>query len=268
MIFIVCALQSEAKPLITFFDLEFCSHGSPFKIYRNDTVALIISGVGKIRAAAAVSYLSLFIESEKPPIWLNVGIGGMANAELGSSFLAHKITDGSSKKSSYPSIVIDLPCETAELLTVDAPDDNHQEGVIFDMEASGFFHTAVLFSHVELVHSYKVISDFDDASIKQVTRSLVGQLIEDKVSEIQTIIQNLSALSESSNKFGDLYEKIVGKWHFSVTEKHQLKRALERLEACRGDHAIDFDGLKCLQSSKEILKTLEEFIQSTPLTYP
>ncbi|MEM1283735.1 MAG: hypothetical protein AAGG81_09315, partial [Chlamydiota bacterium] len=229
---------------------------------------LIISGVGKIRAAAAVSYLSTFIGSDRPSIWLNIGIGGMGDVATGTSFMANKITDRSSGKSSYPAIVFDVPCETAKVMTVDWPDSNHQKDVVFDMEASGFFQSAILFSNVEFVHAYKVISDFDAASIREVTKQFVSRLIEEKIPEIEVIMKGLSALVDDANTTEEVYEKIVNYWRFSTTERIQLKKALDRWVACSGGQLLEFDQLSHATSAGDVIKSINKLIQSTPLTYP
>lgn len=267
MIHIVCALPSEAKPLISYYGLEFCSHGCPYKIYRSDSMALIISGVGKVRTAAAVSYLAMFQELDHPALWLNIGIGGTRNVQCGTGFLANKITDRSSQKSFYPSIVFDVPCRQAEVVTVDRPDSNHQDGIVFDMEASGFFHTAILFSQAELIHSYKVISDFDEVSIKKVTRELVSELIEKQIPEIELIIGRLSALVDDHTNLEEVYQTITSERHFSVTESIQLKRVLDRWEACRGDQSLDMDVLSQLKTARDVIIYIDKLIHSTPLSF-
>ena len=63
---LVVALKSEAKPIISYFELDHQSGNNIFPIYRNDKLghALIISGVGQINAAAATTYLAS--ESDAP----------------------------------------------------------------------------------------------------------------------------------------------------------------------------------------------------------
>ena len=74
----VVALKSEAKPIISYFELDHQSGNNIFPIYRNDKLghSLIISGVGQINAAAATTYLAS--ESGAPPwaAWINLGIAG------------------------------------------------------------------------------------------------------------------------------------------------------------------------------------------------
>ena len=52
------ALKAEATPLIEAFKLKPLSGNPLFPIYENDEIKLIISGVGKIKAGAACSYLA------------------------------------------------------------------------------------------------------------------------------------------------------------------------------------------------------------------
>ena len=50
--FLVVALQAEAQPLITHFGLRCEAPMGMFRIYRSESMALVISGVGKSLSAA------------------------------------------------------------------------------------------------------------------------------------------------------------------------------------------------------------------------
>ena len=56
MINIIIAIQCEAKPLLKHYGLKGSTDHGPFRIYEGEDMRLILSGIGKIAAAAATSY--------------------------------------------------------------------------------------------------------------------------------------------------------------------------------------------------------------------
>ena len=52
---LVVALRAEAEPVIEYFQLEAGSADGLFTIYRGESVWLVISGVGRVLAGAAVA---------------------------------------------------------------------------------------------------------------------------------------------------------------------------------------------------------------------
>ena len=97
-VFIFIALACEAKPLIQKYALKKLSQQHPFELYSNDKIAVIITGVGKVAMAGAVTYsMAIFPEIQKP-LLLNLGIAGHKNKPLGAMYLADKIIDAENSK--------------------------------------------------------------------------------------------------------------------------------------------------------------------------
>ncbi|MCB0340373.1 MAG: hypothetical protein KDD53_12250, partial [Bdellovibrionales bacterium] len=57
MIAIVTALHCEAKPIIDHFGLKKDAQSHQFEVFLSDEYLLLISGVGKIKAAIGTTYL-------------------------------------------------------------------------------------------------------------------------------------------------------------------------------------------------------------------
>jgi adenosylhomocysteine nucleosidase len=83
-------LQCEASPIIAHFNLRSYPD-SPFPIYYNETMALIVSGIGKINCAAATAYLQVLRGGSLHSAWLNIGIAGHSEYPLGKGLLVHQI---------------------------------------------------------------------------------------------------------------------------------------------------------------------------------
>ena len=71
MILMVVALPSEAKPLCKRYGLKLrCER--PFKVFENERVALIQSGVGVESSATAVGYLGALFGNDTRNAWFNI----------------------------------------------------------------------------------------------------------------------------------------------------------------------------------------------------
>jgi nucleoside phosphorylase len=196
MINIVVALPAEARPLLDHFRLLDKQHNTAFPIYRNPDMALIVSGPGKVAAAAATALLAGTGTSHTRAAWLNIGIAGHAHHAIGSGYLAHRITDRATGTNWYPPQIHDLPMPTENLCTVDRPEDDYPAVVLYEMEASGFFPVASRFSSSELVQCFKVISDNRTQATTAVTAKLCTQLITGRLADIEQLVNALSGMAD------------------------------------------------------------------------
>lgn len=275
----VTALPSEAKPLIEHFHLTLAPEAGFYKIYESPGIRLVISGVGKVRSAAATEFLYTAAKaaaSSRPltdsaqnrnVIWLNVGLAGHRDFEIGKAVLAHKITDRSTGESRYPPLLFKAPCATASLLTVDRPETRFSEPFAYEMEASGFYEAAARFSTAELVHSFKIISD-NCATGPKVSASAAERLIGNHLPTVENLLQSLRSLSRNLParfRIEGEFRRITKRWHFTVTERYRLRRLLGRLKTLApGDKILDGD-LECLRSARDVLHALGERINEAPV---
>ena len=91
MIRLVIALPSEAKPLLSHYQLKPIENSRGFKVYQKDDMALVVSGVGKSAAAAATAYLQAVSGNEPDRAWINIGMGGHRELVLGEGILAERV---------------------------------------------------------------------------------------------------------------------------------------------------------------------------------
>ncbi len=73
MINFVLDLPSEARPLLTYFVLQKLDSSTDFPLYEKDGLRLIVTGIGKIAAAAATAYLHA-LRPTTPAVWFNIGV--------------------------------------------------------------------------------------------------------------------------------------------------------------------------------------------------
>lgn len=195
---LVTALPAEAKPVISRFGLKRLQPDCDFPVYRNRHISLVISGVGKTNAAAASALLHALNGCPANAIWINLGIAGHGNLPPGRAVLAASITDMASGKSWQPPIEFEPPCASVSLETLDRPDFDYRRRGAFDMEASGFYATALRFSPPQLVHCLKVISDNREQSGWGVSGATVRRLIEARLDLLEELLSRLTALATQS----------------------------------------------------------------------
>ena len=264
MLNIITALPCEAKPLIKHYRLNGRQAENGFRIYEDEQLRLIIAGIGKTAAAAACAYLQ-GLDSHHKHAWLNLGIAGHRELAIGEAVMAHKITDTSTGMSWYPAMPFKTPCQTAALLSLDRPNTDYNCDNVYDMEAAGFYSTAIRFNSSELVQVLKIISDNHTNPAGQVSAAQVEQIITAQLTCIDKLIQQLVELTSQQQSAPDI-SQFQQRWHFSVSQQHQLQRLLQRWLA-HGENKIDPIELGECKNSKTVIQTLKQRIDKLPLRF-
>lgn len=267
---LVVALRTEAQPLIDHFSMLPASSGRGFRSFANSDrgLALVLSGVGRAAAAAAVAHLA---RDDTDPAWLNIGIAGHRNLPIGAARLAHKVHCASSARSWYPPLVFEIPCPTATVRTVDRATRDFPTDDLYEMEAAGFYEIAARFAPHELVHSFKVVSDNRARPAETLTADSVGSLIGDSLETINALIeplQRLSAeLSERRVEPGGL-ERLLQASHFTTTQRRQLRRLLRRWSVvCPQVDAVDWVAFKALSDAGSVIASMQEHLEGVAPTF-
>jgi adenosylhomocysteine nucleosidase len=190
---LIVALPAEARPLLSLFNLHQQQAPEPFRLYVGERTRLLLSGVGKKAAIAAVEYLQ--ITFPETATWLNLGIAGHAHLPVGTPLLANRITDAETGQTWEPSFFFDPPCTTSELITVDQPEDRYPEPCAYDMEASGFFQAARNYAPADRVHCLKVVSDTPETPHRHISGKMIGELITDHLNLTDELIIRLDCLT-------------------------------------------------------------------------
>ena len=267
MINVVVALPAEARPLIEFYRLSDKTSIGTFRMYRRTDMSLIISGPGKVAAAAATALLAGCNTSKQQAAWLNIGIAGHASCATGQSLLAHRITDHATGKSWYPPQLFDLPTVTSSLITVDAPENSYCQEVAYDMEASGYYPVASRFSSTELVQCFKVVSDNREQSSANITAESCRQLVTRKLDEIDALVRALVSLAQEYTSWRAPHaglEQLSGQWHFTVSQQHQLAELARRWKVLIPDQPLWLSELDKKKNAAAVLQSLQQHLDSLP----
>jgi len=256
----VCALHCEAKPVIDFYRLKKSHDERAFDVYRGDDMVCVISGIGKVASAAACAWVAARFDGEAALAWINLGVAGAAEHEVGKLFVLNKIVDADSGQSYYPVPAIPSSQASSACLTLSLPSDDYRDDSLFDMEASGFIYSALRFSSAELTQSLKIVSDNRHRQTGK-NRQRVSELVEESIESIdrqatglRSLKQDIAALEISSES----WQQLLALAHFSQTQRNRL-RVLWRYLGNR-----DFTSESLLQrlapqtSAATIIETLEQ----------
>lgn len=207
---IVSALNCEAKAMIDFFRLKKSSD-RPFATFTGlyshgdnkvtTEITALISGVGALNMATAVGWLAAqnqqSAESAQNAVWLNVGVAGHGEFELGDGFIVTAVQDLMSQRRYFPPQVARRPVKTSACMSLNAPSSDYPEDGAIDMEASAFFNAATRFSDAELVQSFKVVSDTPRNSAENLNAKMIQALLQPHTEHICSYIRALLELASA-----------------------------------------------------------------------
>lgn len=259
MLNILCALNCEANPITRRYDLKKKSSCTPYPIFERDNIRLIISGIGKVSSAAAAAYLGALHNTETA--WLNIGIAGHRQMKVGTSILAHKITDAATNQHFYPEIASYHDFRSDCMATLDQPINHYPEPCLYEMEASGFFQTAQRFSTVDQIQCFKVISDNEENPTQKINKPFVQELIHQSMDSIEKLINRMLSLKPESSILDT--SSFQNHCHWTQTELHQLERLLVRWKAIGNE----IPAYQHLTKPQTILSHLEKTLNQQPLCF-
>lgn len=226
---IVTALHAEARPLIDYFNLKKDLASAKFEIFSNDDIALIVSGIGKIKSAVATTY---FFSQIDPACAVNFGICGTPKTHytIGDLIVINKIIDFAGRREFFPDMIVKHGLIEDQVTTFDTPVTMDMAVELnlnlVDMEASGFFQSASVFLAPDKIATLKIVSDY--LELDHITREFVAELVQKKLPEIDGFIQRFSAAqSKSDEVFTDeeniLLGKLINHLRLTTTQIHQLR---------------------------------------------
>jgi len=196
MIYLITALDAEARPLIEHYRLKR-HYRLPYTVYTNDTMLLLVTQMGSKNAMMALSALLGWRQPNSNDILLNIGIcGAPAAFAIGEALLIHQILDQDRRY--YPDILYPHPLRESPLMCLDTP----QEGTAttpVDMESAGIFQAASRFFKLHRIAFLKIVSDhFEPAAV---TKEGVMSLIRNRITVIESLITQLLNVQKNGVPF-------------------------------------------------------------------
>lgn len=258
----VIALRAEAKPLIDALNMKLVENKSLFPIYANEETghALVISGMGSIKSAAAATFLKTYLKINDYSAWINLGIAGFFKGPIGDIYQANKVVLKESGAAFFPGLRLSKQIPSAILFTVSKPENGYKEKVLYDMEAAGFCEMVPSFSCNELTYVIKIVSDTPNASSSLITKHLVRELIEKQLSTILDIIAEIEILVEEEKKRLSIPNEVIEfekRFKFTETNKYKFREIYRKWKVAFPSKKLDLSEFLNSQP-KEIILSLEK----------
>lgn len=225
MLIWVAALHCEARPVIDRYRLRKSPRERAFELYRGDGMACVVSGSGKLASAAACAWVAATI-GETPLAWLNLGIAGAAEHDIGAAFVLDKIVDADTGQPYFPAPSVPTGLAASACLTLARPGYDYREDSLFDMEASGFMHSALRFSSAELIQSIKIVSDNRYRQTGR-DRARVSGLVAARIESIAAFAEGLLELRHGQAALrppAEDWSRLAALAHFTLTEQSRLRK--------------------------------------------
>ena len=218
----VIAHSQEARPLIDYYRLNKNNRHNGFNVFENENVRLVVSGQGKLNAAAATAYLAgIYASRASSGIWANVGVAGHRDHSIGSLWRANKVTEAISDRSIYPVLLQNSRQSSTQingcvLKTVATPESDYLGDCLYDMEAAGFFQTAVRFATLEAIACFKVVSDNLAHPHTQAGKKSTAILLQPHLSRIDKYLKGLKPLIHFNKR-----SQVIDIKHIKLTRSQQ-----------------------------------------------
>ena len=231
MIYIFAALPCEILPLADLFGLKPVTDGvCRGWISSEGTVRVIITGIGKVSAAAAVGYACALYGAGRDDYLINIGTCAGGRNRSGA-YLINKVTDNDTKRDFYPDMLLGTGLPESSVTTVSpvateemtASDDD----MLWEMEASGFAESASLFVPPHRIQMIKVVSDRGTDGKEDLTEELLMRTVAKSADAIKAAVGVFlkddlkNALKENTEETGS--EEYVDDFKCSETMRHELK---------------------------------------------
>lgn len=266
LICIATALLCEARPLIEHYRLKRCLAETAFQTYQGSQVMLLVSGVGKTAMAAAVAYGQGLTRYETERVWLNLGIAGHRDLPVGTPRLVHQIRDQESGRQWFPPLVLRSPCRSETLVTVSQPQLDYPEPVLYDMEASAFFATAIRFVTSELVQSVKIVSDNAGHGPDQLDQGQVTELVAASLTTVTDAIEALLDLqSQAAPVPGVHLTELAGKCYLTSQQRRQADKLLRRWQALAPETLPSEGQWPRFEEASQLLQWLRRRVEQLPV---
>ena len=220
---LMVALNCEAKPWVDFYRLKKVSD-KPFVRYSNTDVSveIVITGIGALAMSTAVGWVA-GRQRLAGRVWLNLGIAGHLNREVGEIVRAHAFIDSGDLSKHYSPLVAKWSGDSDALMSVNAPTGSYPDAAMVDMEGLAFYRSASIFSSAELIESIKVISDNPGNSVENLNASKITQLMQPHVALVNDLSNRLLGLIQP-NQAKPIVLPLI-----DIRMTHSQKQQLDRL---------------------------------------
>lgn len=273
MNYICIALYSEAKPIIKRLNLKKKKSIIKWDIYFDEAenIALILTGVGPICAAAAVSALLTAYAPSDDSLLINAG-ACCSDEPLFSIHLINKLTDCNSRRTYYPDItnqpvfnnIAELDYTEAELFSSARPVEKGTQlsgNSAYDMEGAFIYQAASYYLRPDQMIFLKTVTDhginakaaaspevYENAMSKIAIyieklfeTSVFNENLPTKISTVNkstdiAVLDDYTRVNDindlnNNNNTNDIFIRLYSDFHASETMKNTLRQLYKYSEA-------------------------------------
>ena len=257
----VIALHAEARPLIEAYRMKIISNELIFPVYINYETghALVISGIGAARAAAAATYLKTLLSIENYSAWINIGIAGFFKEQIGKIYQALKVLNLHNNQAFFPGLRLSNYVEGSPLVTVSKPEFKFASSVLYDMEAAGFCEVAPLFSCNELTFVFKVVSDTPMTKFDN-SKKFVKGLLENNMEIISNLLMQIEEVVDEEEKrlrIPEEVKEVMANFHFTESNRHNFEMVYRKCRSTFPDIKLE-EVQSPANSAKALINNLEK----------
>ena len=259
----IVALHPEARPIIERYGLEKRLSSIHFSFFENEKHRLIISGIGRINAAAATGYLLSQID-ESPQSIINLGIAGHGNLNIGTPFIANRVIYPEEKVVHYPTPILDQDIERSALQTCNTPEKAYPQPIGYDMEAHTICSVAYKAVSRELVQIIKIVSDNPSNNLDTFDPKTATDLISIHLPLIDEIVESMNDIIQSISLdpiLLKLVNKIQSSHHFTVTQSHQLRKVIQQAHVLGLNNSKITDLVSSCANAKDLIAALKKKLE-------
>ncbi|MBP5410804.1 MAG: hypothetical protein J6Y26_02725 [Lachnospiraceae bacterium] len=276
MIYIACAMYTEAAPFIRRFA---CKRDDSFRheqVFVGDEAVVIITGTSPVPAAVALTEALALLPPDDGDFFANVGLCGCAepSVDAGSLFLINSIREHATGRRFFPDLLYQHEHRQGALTTfsvvVTTPPS---DAFLFDTEAAGLYQAAVPFFPTDRMVFFKIVSDHGEEA-SAISPSRVSELTENAAPLVSDTLLRFASIVPQRFRWSDEEAAIIDYFcrslRCSVTMEHELRRLIRYYEMERGcaiehlrefikTHELDYENDVILRSRKEGKNVLDEF---------
>lgn len=243
MIFIFSAIYKEASKIIEAFELKKNAKINSFQVFEAEGIVLTITGVAGYNMATAVGYISSRYNVNKSDIFINYG---SCCGDKQDTFLINKITDGNTNRTYYPDMLYANEFDEREITTVPDIVKIKSEGMLYDMEASYAYNSAIHFFQTHNIIIIKKVSDFGiEVTDKSELEKNIIECDDRTIRFIKMLLKVLEEVSLSDASEEILVNQLVDDMHCSVVMENSLRQYITYAKLANVDY-------------KEILESMYE----------
>ena len=237
MIYLILALQCEAKPVIDHFQLKQDHSHKKWRLFKNNQIVLIVSGVGKILSSMATTYLLCQRQPRElqNSVVINLGICGTKDSrkfKIGDPVIVNQIIDHGNHRHYFPDLILKHKQLESGLETFDQPvtRDDSPALPLVDMEAAGFYNAARIYFEANRILCLKLVSDALEG--KKLSPKSVSLQIRSKMETIEKILIDFEKIQSRQVDQLSLTDQntlveLVRRLRFSVTQREKLEKTVK-----------------------------------------